>query len=144
MVWAFLFIVFKDLIMDPADRPLSPHLQIYKPQLTSVLAIMHRISGVGLGLGTLLLAYWLIAVASGPAQFEAAQGLIGSWVGMVLLVAWTFGLFYHLCNGVRHLFWDSGLGYELATVYRSGWLIVAASVVGTVAVWGSVLIGRGV
>ena len=144
MVSEFLLIVFKDLVMDSADRPLSPHLQIYKPQLTSVLSILHRITGVGLGMGTLLLAYWLIAIASGPAQFEAAQDLIGSWLGMVLLIAWTFGLFYHLCNGVRHLFWDSGLGYELETVYRSGWLVVAASFAGTAAVWGFVLICRGI
>ena len=129
--------------MDPANRPLSPHLQIYRPQITSVLSICHRLSGIGLGLGALLLAYWLIAVAAGPGPFNFAQGLIGSWLGTILLVGWTFGLTYHLCNGIRHLFWDAGYGYEMETVYRSGWLVVITSILLTGGIWLSVTAARG-
>ena len=121
--------------MDPSDRPLSPHIQIYKPQLTSVLSIMHRISGFGLGIGALLLTYWLISIAAGPSQFETAQNLLGSWVGICLLIAWSFGFFFHLCNGVRHLFWDAGKGYELKNVYATGWLVVLISFVCVGLVW---------
>ena len=129
--------------MDPANRPLSPHLQIYRLQITSVLSICHRLSGIGLGAGTLLLAYWLIAVAAGPGPFDYAQGLIGSWLGIILLVFWTFGLSYHLCNGIRHLFWDAGYGYELETVHRSGWLVVLTSVLLTGGMWLSLVAWRG-
>jgi len=129
--------------MDPTNRPLSPHLQIYRPQITSVLSICHRLSGIGLGAGTLLLAYWLIAAAAGPGPFDLAQGLIGSWLGSILLIGWTFGLCYHLCNGIRHLFWDAGYGYEIKTVYRSGWLVVITSVLFTGGIWLSVVVSRG-
>ncbi|HEY8014799.1 MAG: succinate dehydrogenase, cytochrome b556 subunit [Dongiales bacterium] len=114
------------------NRPLSPHLQIYKPQLTSVLSILHRITGVALSVGTILLVYWLIAAASGPGAFATAAGLIGSWFGRLLLLGWTFALFFHLCNGIRHLFWDAGIGFELKTVYASGWTVVAAATVLTI------------
>ena len=129
--------------MDPAERPLSPHLQIYRPQLTSVISIFHRLSGIGLGVGTLILAYWLIAVAAGPGPFNFAQGLIGSWLGTILLVGWTFGLTFHLCNGIRHLFWDAGYGYEMETVYRSGWLVVITAILLTGGIWLSVVAARG-
>lgn len=109
------------------NRPLSPHLQIYRPQLTSVLSILHRITGVALAVGTILLVYWLIAAASGPEAFAVATGIIGSWIGLILLFGWTFALFFHLANGIRHLFWDAGLGFELKTVYASGWTVVVAA-----------------
>src|ERR1700741_74027 len=95
-------------------RPLSPHLQIYRPQLTSVLSILHRATGIALGVGTLLLVYWLIAVAAGAgarAAYDVAQRLIGSWFGRLLLFGWTLAFFYHLANGVRHLAWDAGYGF---------------------------------
>jgi succinate dehydrogenase / fumarate reductase cytochrome b subunit len=111
------------------NRPLSPHLQIYRPQLTSVLSILHRITGVALAVGTILLVYWLIAAASGPEAFAVATGIIGSWIGLILLFGWTFALFFHLANGIRHLFWDAGLGFELKTVYASGWTVVVAAAV---------------
>ena len=111
------------------NRPLSPHLQIYRPQLTSVLSILHRITGVALAVGTILLVYWLIAAASGPEAFAVANGIIGSWIGLILLFGWTFALFFHLANGIRHLFWDAGLGFELKTVYASGWTVVVAAAV---------------
>lgn len=121
--------------MTTDHRPLSPHLQIYRPQITSVLSILHRITGVLLALGTLLLVYWLLAAASGPSAFATAQGLIGSWLGRLVLLGWTFALFYHLCNGIRHLCWDAGLGFDLRTVSRTGWAVVAGSAILTLAAW---------
>ena len=110
------------------NRPISPHLQVYRPQLTSVLSILHRITGVALAVGTILLVYWLIAAASGPEVFASAEALIGSWLGRILLFGWTFALYFHLTNGIRHLFWDAGFGFELKTVYASGWTAVALAV----------------
>ena len=111
------------------NRPISPHLQVYRPQLTSVLSILHRITGVALAVGTILLVYWLIAAASGPEAFASAEALIGSWLGRILLFGWTFALYFHLSNGIRHLFWDAGFGFELKTVYASGWTVVALAAV---------------
>ena len=121
--------------MSSEMRPLSPHLQVYRPQLTSMLSILHRLTGVALAVGTLLLVYWLVAAASGPEAFATAEGLIGSIIGRLLLLGWTFALFYHLCNGIRHLYWDIGYGLELPAVYRSGWLVVVASAALTIASW---------
>ena len=121
--------------MAQVERPLSPHIQVYRPQLTSVLSILHRVTGVALGAGTLLLAWWLLAAAHGPGRFETVQAFIGSWFGRLVLFGFTFSLFYHLCNGIRHLFWDAGLGFGLKTAYVSGWLVVAASLGLTAASW---------
>src|SRR5215469_14086557 len=104
-----------------ADRPLSPHLQIYRPQLTSVLSILHRITGLGLAAGSILLVLWLVAAASGGTTFDRAQALAGAWYGRLLLFGWAFALFFHYANGIRHLAWDAGLGFELRTVYTTGW-----------------------
>ena len=125
------------------DRPLSPHLQVYRPQLTSTLSILHRVTGIALAFGSLLLVYWLAAAAGGSESFATAQNLIGSILGRLLLFGWTFALFYHLCNGIRHLFWDAGHGFSLPAVYRSGWLVVAASIALTLASWtlGYVMLG---
>lgn len=117
------------------NRPLSPHLQVYKPQLTSMLSILHRLTGVALAIGTLMLVWWLIAAATGPEAYDAAQSFIGSIIGRLLLLGWTFALFYHLANGIRHLAWDAGLGFELATAYTTGWLVVIAAIVLTLASW---------
>ena len=111
------------------NRPISPHLQVYRPQLTSMLSILHRITGVALAVGTILLVYWLIAAASGPEAFAGAEALIGSWLGRILLFGWTFALYFHLTNGIRHLFWDAGFGFELKSVYASGWTVVALAAV---------------
>ncbi len=121
--------------MSSAKRPLSPHLQVYRPQLTSILSIMHRMSGVALGVGTLLLVYWLAAAAAGPEAFESAQSFVGSFLGRLLLFGWTIGLFFHLCNGIRHLVWDIGRGFELDDVYRSGWTVVVATALLTLLTW---------
>src|SRR3546814_17300326 len=115
--------------MISSRRPLSPHLQVYRWQITMTLSILHRLTGIALAVGTLLLTYWRAAAATGPDAFAAAQGFIGSLVGRLLLFGWSYALFYHLCNGIRHLVWDAGYGFEIATTTRSGWAVVAASVV---------------
>ena len=121
--------------MTPAARPLSPHLQVYRWQLTSVLSILHRATGIALSAGTILLVLWLVAAASGPTPYAHVQGFIGSWIGLVLLFGWTVSLFYHLCNGIRHLWWDTGQGLELPAVYASGWAVLAATSVLSVVAW---------
>jgi succinate dehydrogenase / fumarate reductase cytochrome b subunit len=118
-----------------AKRPLSPHLQVYRPQLTSILSITHRGTGMFLALGALYLVCWLLAIASGPESFAAVNGFAGSIVGRLLMLGWTFSLFYHLANGIRHLFWDAGWGLDLKSTYTSGWLVVALAVALTVIAW---------
>jgi succinate dehydrogenase / fumarate reductase cytochrome b subunit len=118
------------------QRPLSPHLQVYRPQLTSVLSIGHRATGLVLAVGTVFLVWWLVALAQGKEAFTAAQGFMGSWFGRLLLLGWSFSLFFHLANGIRHLFWDAGYGFSLKETYASGWVVVAASAVLTVLAWG--------
>lgn len=116
-------------------RPLSPHLQVYAPQLTSMLSIMNRVTGIATSIGTLLLVWWLAAAASGPVAFAHVQGFIGSWLGMFMLFGWTASLFYHLFGGLRHLAWDAGYGFELPQTHASGWAAVIASMVATLLVW---------
>jgi succinate dehydrogenase / fumarate reductase, cytochrome b subunit len=116
-------------------RPLSPHLQVYRPQITSTLSILHRITGIGLGVGTLLLVCWLVALASGAAAFAAVQWFVASWVGLVLLFGWTVALLFHFCNGIRHLAWDAGYGFEKPVYHASGWAVVGVSVVASLVVW---------
>ena len=117
------------------SRPLSPHLQVYRPQLTSILSISHRATGVANAVGTLLLVYWLAAAAGGPESYASAQALIGSWIGLLVLFGWSYSLFYHLCNGLRHLCWDAGYGFEIPDAYRSGWMVVGASATLTALSW---------
>jgi succinate dehydrogenase / fumarate reductase cytochrome b subunit len=116
-------------------RPLSPHLQIYKPQLTSVLSITHRATGVALAIGTVLLVYWLVAAASGEQAYHDAQVVLGSMLGQLALFIWTWALFYHLCNGVRHLIWDAGYGFDLESVYLTGKVVMWTPWVLTFLVW---------
>jgi len=121
--------------MRSADRPLSPHLQVYRWQLTSVMSILHRAAGVVLSLGGLLLVWWLVAVASGPEAYAAVSGFLGSWLGIVLLLGWSAALFYHLCNGIRHLVWDTGHALDLKSVYIGGTIVIAAAAALTVIAW---------
>lgn len=107
--------------------PLSPHLQIYKPQLTSLLSITHRATGVFLSLAALLLCFWLLSVAAGPRVYATLMTHLGAWYGLLLLFAIAFSVFFHLCNGIRHLFWDMGLGLSLRSTYASGYAVIAAS-----------------
>lgn len=121
--------------MTEHTRPLSPHLQVYKPQLTSMLSILHRGTGIALAVGTLMLSCWILSLASGPAAYDEFAGFAGSWFGQFLLLGWTFSLFYHLANGIRHLLWDAGWGLDIDAAYTSGYMVIAASVVLTVATW---------
>ena len=116
-------------------RPLSPNVQIYRPQLTSVLSILNRITGVFLSVCAVALVIWLVAAAMGPQAYAAVYDGIASWIGQIVLVWATFAFFLHLCGGNRHLIWDTVHGFELRSIYISGWSVVAASVVLTVAAW---------
>jgi len=128
--------------MAARPRPLSPHLQVYRPQLTSVLSISHRLTGIGLMVGTLMLTCWLVAAAGGGVTYEAIRGFLGSIIGRLLLLGWSFCLFYHLLNGVRHLVWDAGWGFELKEAYATGWAVVAGSGVLTLAAWIAAYVAR--
>ncbi|MDG4576751.1 MAG: succinate dehydrogenase, cytochrome b556 subunit [Defluviicoccus sp.] len=117
--------------MPATERPLSPHIQIYRPQITSGLSIFHRITGVALTLGTLLLTWWLVSAAYGPEAFATAQAFLGSLIGQLVLWGFTFAVFYHLANGVRHLLWDFGWGFELEQLRFSGIVMLAFAAVAT-------------
>jgi succinate dehydrogenase / fumarate reductase cytochrome b subunit len=129
--------------MADTRRPLSPHLQIYKWQVQMVTSIVHRATGVALAVGTLLVIWGLLALASGEAAYTQFKICIGSPIGLILLVGWSWALFFHLCNGIRHLVQDAGVGYEIAQFVRSSWISVIASVVLTVIVWAYVLMAGG-
>jgi len=117
------------------SRPASPNMQIYRPQLTSVMSFGHRLSGVALGLFAFGLAAWLVAGAQGSVTFGLAQAIVLSVSGRVLLFLLTLAVFYHLCNGIRHLIWDSVRAFELRRVYAGGWAVVTASLLLTSALW---------
>jgi succinate dehydrogenase / fumarate reductase cytochrome b subunit len=119
----------------PVHRPLSPHLQVYKWQLTSALSILHRATGIALSVGALYLATWVIYAAANPTAYALFQSFNTSILGRIVLGGWLFSAFYHLCNGIRHLFWDAGYGFELKDAYRSGWIVVAVSLIATVVSW---------
>ena len=125
--------------MSIRPRPLSPHLQVYRPQLTSVLSILHRGTGLFLVLGTLMVSFWVIALALGHNIFVVYQTWLGSLIGKVLLVFWSFSLFYHWANGIRHLLWDIGWGYDIDRVHMTGWIVVSVSVILTALLWLSVV-----
>ena len=122
------------------ERPLSPFMfpTWYRFQITSVLSILHRLTGIALAVGSILLAWWLIAVAAGGQVFAATHAFIASPIGVLLLFLWSVAFFYHLCNGIRHLAWDAGWGFELRTAHLSGYAVLAATVVLTVLAWLSV------
>ncbi len=117
------------------SRPLSPHLQIYRPQLTSVLSFAHRVTGLILGIYAVALVAWMTAAAAGPQAFTVVQVFLRSPFGKILLIACTFSFFLHLCGGVRHLMWDTGRGLELRSIYLSGWIVVAVSTLLTALSW---------
>lgn len=122
----------------PADnRPLSPFMlgQYYRFQFTSLLSIIHRITGVGLSIGTLLVATWLITLAAGPQVYQQFAVHLTAWYGQVLLFGWTWALMYHLGNGIRHLFWDIGWGFDIKVAEKTGYAVVAFSLLLTAAVW---------
>lgn len=105
------------------NRPTSPHIGIYRWQITMTMSILHRATGIALAFGSLALVYWFIATAMGPDSYATAHWLFGTWIGQLLMWGWTFALFYHLCNGIRHLFWDAGKGFEIRDLYASGYTV---------------------
>ncbi len=117
------------------SRPRSPNIQIYRPQLTSVLSIAHRITGIFLSLCSMSVVVWLVAAANGPASYIRFQGVIGSWLGQIVLLIAVFGFFLHVCGGIRHLIWDTAHGFELRHIYISGWLVIATSLMLTLVSW---------
>lgn len=119
----------------PHPRPLSPHLQVYKPQLTSFTSILHRFSGIALSAGILYLLCWLLAVANGAESFDRLQDFNGSIIGRLLLFGWSVAFFYHLLNGIRHLAWDAGFGFELPTAYKSGYAVLIGTAILTITAW---------
>ena len=117
--------------MTNSQTPLSPFLQ-YRPQLTSVLSFMHRITGVLLSAGAVLLCGWLVSVAAGEEAYAVVSRHVMAWYGQIVVFGFVFSLYYHLCNGIRHLFWDMGLGLEITTTYRSGYAVVIATILLTI------------
>jgi succinate dehydrogenase / fumarate reductase cytochrome b subunit len=129
--------------MTASNRPLSPHLQIYRLPLVALMSISHRISGIALSAGTVLLALWLGSAAYGPDSFDMISALLASPLGLLVLFGFSLAFFYHLCNGVRHLVWDIGRGFDLATVRTSNRLVILAALLLTAATWGLALTGHG-
>ena len=129
--------------MSASARPLSPHLSIYRWQIQMVTSILHRITGIALALGTILLCVALLALAAGPEAFDRVRAFCASWIGLVLLFGWTWALAFHLLNGLRHLLQDVGMGYSIAQFVRNGWLVTIGSLVLTGLVWACVFVSGG-
>ncbi|MGB7754461.1 MAG: succinate dehydrogenase, cytochrome b556 subunit [Salinisphaera sp.] len=117
------------------NRPLSPHLQIYRWQISMLTSIAHRASGIVLALGAVLLAIWLVAAANGPDAYATVNGVFASWFGQLIMFLWSFALFYHLCNGIRHLVWDVGVGLDLETARMTGFVAIGVAAALTIFVW---------
>lgn len=123
------------MAIDTQGRPLSPHLQVYRPQLTALLSITHRATGVFNAIGTLGLVCWLLAAATGPESYAAVQSFYGTFFGQLILLGFSFSLYYHLCNGVRHLIWDTGRALDIPSVYRGGYIMLACACALTAITW---------
>ena len=119
------------------ERPLSPFMfpVWYRFQITSALSILHRLTGIALAIGSILLTWWLVAVAAGGQVFAATHAFIASPIGVLLLFLWSVAFLYHLCNGVRHLAWDAGYGFELRQAFLGSYAVLAATVVLTALAW---------
>jgi succinate dehydrogenase / fumarate reductase cytochrome b subunit len=124
------------------ERPLSPFMfpVWYRFQLGSLLSILHRLTGIALTVGSILLTWWLVAVAAGGRLFTATHAFIVSPIGMLLLFLWSAAFFYHLCSGIRHLAWDAGYGFEIRDANRNGYAALAATVLLTIITWSYVLL----
>ena len=121
--------------MATRERPLSPHLQVYKWQITMTMSILHRVTGMILVVGAFALAWWLLAVAAGGEHYANAAACLASPFGQFALFGFSLALVYHLLNGIRHLLWDAGIGFEIPEFYASGWTVVVLTVVLTAAIW---------
>ena len=119
----------------PAARPRSPHLQIYRWPITMGTSILHRVTGVGLAFGTLILAWWLVAAALGPDEYAAFESAAFQWFGRLVLFGFTLALMFHSLNGIRHLAWDIGLGFKMPTANRTGIIVYVLAAVLTILVW---------
>tara|TARA_Y100001949_G_scaffold155570_1_gene143924 strand:+ start:2928 stop:3299 length:372 start_codon:yes stop_codon:yes gene_type:complete len=117
------------------NRPLSPHLSIHKKVLTALFSIFHRITGIGLSLGSILIAIWFLLISLGPNYFIYFEIISKNILFKFILLIWTIGIFYHLYNGCRKLYWSFGIGMDLITVYRSGYIVLFLTVASTIAVW---------
>jgi succinate dehydrogenase / fumarate reductase cytochrome b subunit len=120
---------------EQATRPVSPHLQIYYLPITMFTSITHRATGIVLAVGSIFLSFWLVAAAMGPGAFASVNGISSAWYGQVIMFLWTFALFYHLCNGIRHLFWDVGAGLDLKTARITGFAVLGLTVILTFCTW---------
>ena len=127
----------------PQDRPMSPHLQVWRWHVTMATSILHRATGMALYVGALVVAGWVVALASGPEAFDAYRTLLGSPLGLVVLFGLTVSFLYHLANGVRHLVWDAGMGFEPKTADMTGWAAIAFGVVAAVLIWIIAFLGMG-
>lgn len=114
------------------NRPLSPHLTIYRPQLSMMMSITHRITGAGLAVTALLIVWWFLSAATSRPAFATADGVLTSWVGLFVLLVSLAAFWYHFWNGIRHLWWDTGRGFDLGAVHRSGLLVILATVLSTI------------
>jgi succinate dehydrogenase / fumarate reductase cytochrome b subunit len=121
--------------MPQAVRPLSPFVDIYRWSITMALSIIHRVTGVALAIGTILLVALLFGIANGPASYETVRHFCGSWFGLIVLFGWSWALCFHLSNGIRHLFWDAGAGFEKQRAAATGWAVVVISLVATGLIW---------
>ncbi len=121
------------------ERPLSPHLQVYKPQLTSMTSVLHRATGVALTVGLVMFSWWLVAAAIGPEAYDVFMNFAGSTLGKLLLFGWTLAFYYHLANGVRHLIWDTGLLFKIENAYRAGYVVLLLTALLTGMTWYCVL-----
>jgi len=118
-----------------AGRPLSPHLQIYRPMLTMMMSIAHRLSGASLAIGFLLLTWWLVAASTGPAAYTIVNHFFASMAGRLLLFLFSWALIHHMLGGIRHLIWDTGRGLDKTSIEIFAWLTIIGSVVFTIIVW---------
>ncbi len=121
--------------MNDSGRPLSPHLSIYRWPVTMALSILHRATGVAMSVGLIIFAVWLMQTAAGAEQYAAFSGLMSSLFGKLALIGWSYAFFFHLCNGVRHLVWDAGHGFEKHQANASAWFVLVVSILLTVAFW---------
>jgi succinate dehydrogenase / fumarate reductase, cytochrome b subunit len=129
--------------MADTRRPVSPHLQIYKWQVQMVTSILHRATGIVLAVGTLLIVWAMLSLAAGEEAFNQFKVCMGSPLGMLIMIGWSWAFFYHLCNGIRHLVQDAGAGYAIAQFVRSSWMSIIVSFVLTLLVWAYVLTAGG-
>ena len=111
------------------SRPLSPHLQIYKPQITSILSIFHRLTGISLSIGSFIIVAWIVSLSMGVESYSYFMSIVDNWFIQTIIFGFAFALFYHFSNGVRHLFWDAGFGFELKSVYVSGSIVVLNAII---------------